>query len=139
MALRAIRSGEGIAGVAAILLFISTFLTWFGTKAVSEPNNLLILEIPIGPRSLSAWQALDFVPLVILITTTTALMAFAMRLGGAPRTVLTLTDASVALLGFVSAGLIVDQILNPPVIRQLEYSRLEGTILFPTYLSLGLA
>ncbi len=139
MRLSLMRSGEGIAGSAALLLFISTYLNWFGTKTVQEGNLLSYLNL-FGPRALNAWQALDFVPLVILITTTTALMAFVMRFGGAPRRILALTDASVALLGFVSAGLIVDQIVNPPVIRQVAGEvRLEATILFPIYLSLALA
>ncbi len=140
MRLRVIRSGEGIAGSAALLLFISTYLNWFGTKAVQEPNNMLIYLDLFGPHALNAWQALDFVPLVIVITTTTALMAFVMRFGGAPRRVLALTAASVALLGFVSVGLIVDQIINPPVIGEVAgVARLEGTASIPIYLSLALA
>ena len=140
MRLRVIRSGEGIAGIAALLLFISTFLNWFGTKTVQEPNNLLIYLNLVGPRALNAWQALEFVPLVIVITTTTALMAFVMRFGGAPRRVLAQTDASVALLGFVSVCLIVDQIVNPPVIREVAgEARLEGTASIPIYLSVALA
>ncbi len=140
MRLRAIRSGEGIAASAAVLLFASMFLDWFGTKNVVEENNLLIYLNLVGPHALNAWQALDFLPLVIEITTTTALMALAMRFGGAPQRVVALTDASVALLGFVSIGLIVDQIVNPPVIREVAgLARLEGTAMFPIYLSLAFA
>ncbi len=140
MRLKMIRSGEGIAGSAGVLLFASMFLDWFGTKNVVEPNSLLIYLNVVGPHALNAWQALDFVPLVIMITTTTALMAYVMRFGGAPRRVLALTDASVALLGLVSVCLIVDQIINPPVIREVAgLARLEGTASIPIYLSLALA
>jgi hypothetical protein len=136
----AVRSGEGIAGSAALLLFISTFLNWFGTKTVQEPNDLLIYLSLFGPHALNAWQALDFVPLVVLITTTTAVMGFVMRFGGAPRRVLAQTDAAAAILGFVSACLIADQIINPPVIREVAgVARLEGTASTPIYLSLALA
>jgi hypothetical protein len=115
------------------------FMDWFGTKTIQEGNLLSYLNL-FGPKALNAWQALDFVPLVIEITTTTALMAFAMRFGGAPRRVLALTDASVALLGFFSIGLIVDQIVNPPVILDFAgMARLEATVLFPIYLSLAFA
>jgi len=138
MQLSKLRGGEGIAGGAAILLFISMFLDWFGKEVVYE-TGLLNRIVPGGPKTMNAWQALDFVPLVLLITIATALMATAMRLGDVPPRVLALTNAVVACLGLLATGSIAKQITDPPVLERLAGARIEGAALFPIYLALLLA
>lgn len=113
MQLSKLRGGEGIAGGAAILLLISMFPDWFEKEVVYE-TGLLFLIAPVGPQTLNVWQALDFVPLVLLITIVTALMATTMRLGDVPPRVLAFTNSAVACLGLLATALIAKQLTDPP-------------------------
>jgi hypothetical protein len=59
--------GEKIAGISAILLFVFMFFDWFGVK-LSNTSNLLFAIQSIEPGE-SAWEALEYIPIVLVITT----------------------------------------------------------------------
>ncbi|HEX5929923.1 MAG TPA: hypothetical protein VFY48_11075 [Solirubrobacterales bacterium] len=141
MRLSKLRSGEGIAGGAAILLFIMTFLDWFEKEVVFRGAGPLVLVEPFGPTTMNAWQALDFVPLVLLFTSVTAVMAMAMRLGDVPPRVLFVTNGVVVCLGLLATGLVATQLVDPPVLEQFSWpeTTIEGAALFPVYTALALS
>ena len=68
--------GEKIAGGSAILLFIFMFFDWFGVE-VSGVGGFSG-SVPGGGGN--AWDALDFIPIVLLITIVAALVMVGLRL-----------------------------------------------------------
>jgi hypothetical protein len=104
--LHRLNRGEAIAAISAVLLFALTFLDWFrgelaGGQSVSAPD--------IGG---SAWESLDLIPIVLLVAIAVTLVTVALRLGGARRP--PIANATVAVLGGLSALLIVLRLLDPP-------------------------
>lgn len=71
-------NGEKIASSSAILLFILMFCHWFGVKAVNT-SNLLFAVQAVGPEK-SAWEALDYIPIVLVVTIVSTLAVATLRL-----------------------------------------------------------
>jgi magnesium-transporting ATPase (P-type) len=100
-------SGERIASVSAILLFVCMFFDWFGVESSDDSFSLF----SVGH---SAWEALDYIPFVLLITIIVTLAVAVLRF---KRVVLELPvsiNAVVAILGVVSVLLIFFRIVDPP-------------------------
>jgi len=74
-----LRFGEKIAAFSAILLLPFMFLDWFGVE-FSEPG----ISVP----GKNAWEAVDYIPIVLLVAIVAALGVAALRLTnptGCPR------------------------------------------------------
>jgi len=84
-------TGEKIAGVSAILLFIFMFFDWF-----------------------SAWDALDVIPIILLIAIVAAIGVAVVRLTESAFEPQISMNAVVAILGIISVLLILYRIINPP-------------------------
>jgi hypothetical protein len=101
-----LRQGERIAAVSAIVLFVLMFFHWF--KA----------EVSIGARAasegVSAWDALDWIPIVLVITILAALFLGTLRLTDARYEPPVSGNAIVAVLGGLSFLLILYRIIDPP-------------------------
>jgi hypothetical protein len=130
---RRLTYGEGIAGVSAILLFVFMFLDWFGMKSSEDSFGLFSV-------SRSAWEALDYIPIVLLIAITVTLYETGLRV------VLKLvapTNAVVAILGVISALLILYRIVFPPNFGSVGTFggtiTYEGTLQLPIFLALAAA
>lgn len=125
-------SGEKIAGISAVLLFVSMSFDWFGSK---DSGELQLFSV-----GRSAWQALDFIPIVLLVTVITALGVVALRLTDPTYELPVRANAVVAILGIVSVLLIVFRIVEPPnfgSFRELWGTiTIEGTVKFPIFLAL---
>lgn len=76
-------NGERIAGISAVLLFVFMFFHWYGVKAVNTSNLLFAIQA-VGPGK-SAWEALNYIPIVLSITIGVTLAAVALRLTSAVR------------------------------------------------------
>ena len=113
MDLSRLSNGERISGVSAILLFVFMFFHWFGVKAINTSNLLFAIQ-SVEPGK-SAWEALDYTPIVLLITIVATLAGVALRLENAVRGPSISVDAVVAILGIVSMLLILFRIVDPPV------------------------
>jgi hypothetical protein len=100
--------GEKIAGVSAISLLILMSYDWFGTK--SSPVAALQL-FSVGH---SAWDALDYIPIVLLVTIVAAVATAALRLMTDAHRLPVPANPVVAILGIVSTLLILFRVLNPP-------------------------
>src|SRR3954469_20558633 len=99
-------TGEKIAGVSAILLFIFMFFDWF---SVSASNGFV--SVSVGG---SAWDALDVIPIILLVAIVAALAVAVVRLTDADFEPELSMNAVVAILGIVSLLLILYRIVDPP-------------------------
>lgn len=99
-------NGEKIAGVSAILLFIFMFFDWF---TVSASNGFI--TVSVGG---SAWDALEVIPIILLIAIVAAVGVAVVRLSDAVFEPSISMNAVVAILGIVSVLLILYRIVSPP-------------------------
>lgn len=127
-------SGERIAAISAILLFVFMFFHWFGVKATNTSN--LLFAIRAGGPGKSAWEALDYIPTVLLLTILATLAVAALRLTDALRKDSVPVNAVVAILGLASVLLIVFRIVDPPVFEVERTITFEGAVQFPIFLAL---
>ncbi len=112
--------GELIAGVSAILLYVSTIYDWFGTKLSAESALNLFSD------NRSAWDTLDYIPGILLIAVFAALFAVTIRLVNPAKPKLLRVDAAVAILGIVSTLLILFRIVDPPSFGSVGTSFSDG-------------
>lgn len=131
MNLGRLSNGEKIAGVSASLLFVFMFFDWFGNK------NSGALQLFSAGRS--AWEALDYIPIILVIAIIAALSAAALRLTRTADESFH-ADAVVAILGIASVLLILFRIVNPPNFGSYREVwgtfTIEGTVQFPAFLAL---
>jgi hypothetical protein len=127
-------NGVRIAGVSAILLFVFMFFHWFGVK-VSNTSNLLFAIQSVLPGK-SAWEALQYIPIVLLLTIISTLAVAALHLANAFRKPSVPITGVVAILGLVSMALIVYRIVDPPIFHVERTITSEGAPQFPIFLAL---
>lgn len=104
MDLDKLSSGEKIAGVSSILLFIFMFFDWFSYE----------IQGLAGSGSLNAWDALDWIPIVLVITIVAALGVVALRLMDSQYEPPVSGNSIVAILGGISFLLILFRIIDTP-------------------------
>jgi hypothetical protein len=119
--------GEKIAGVAAIVLFISMFFAWFGfDNPASELESQFGVDVG-GSFTFNAWESFDFIDLVLLVTVVVALGAAIAKASDA------LIDfplnAVVAVLGGLSTLLVLYRIVDPPGGSDREWAVFLGLVL----------
>jgi len=132
--LAGLRSGEWISSVSAILLFVLMFFHWFGVKLVNTSN--LLFAVQSFGQGKSAWEALEYIPIVLTITIVVTLAVPALRLVDAfPKPSLPL-NWLVAILGLVSMLLISVRIIDPPTFWVEPTITSEGTVQAPIFLAL---
>jgi hypothetical protein len=114
-------TGEKIAGVAAVLLFISMFLAWFGFET---PGNELGISVDL---SFNAWESFDFIDLILMLTVIVTLGAV---IAQASDTVIDFPlFPVVAGLGALSTLLVLYRIIDPPGGADREFGVFLGLIL----------
>jgi ABC-type amino acid transport system permease subunit len=115
-----VRRGERVAAVSAIALFAFTFLRWYGAEPAGEAT------FPTDAGG-SAWQTLSLVLAVLLVTVVVALVAGALRLSGSKWRPAVPLNAAVAVLGGLSALLILLRIVFPPDLGSVGGIALDAT------------
>lgn len=130
-------SGERISFVSAMLLYAFMFFHWFGVKTIST-SNLLVAFHRFEPAK-SAWDALDYIPIFLVITILATLAVVTVSSASAVRMSPIPINAVVAVLGAVSVGLIAFRIIDPPVFLVEDTLTLEGAVQFPIFLALAAA
>jgi hypothetical protein len=98
--------GEKIAGLSSIALFVFMFFDWFSV----EVSTGLIS----GSGGGDAWDALEFIPVILVITIVAALVVAALRLTDSTYEPPISANAVVAVLGAVSFLLILYRIVDTP-------------------------
>lgn len=109
-----LNTGEKVAGISAVLLFIFMFFDWFTV----EVSGGLFTASAGG----SAWDALEFIPVILVITIIAALGVAALRLTDAAFEPPISVNAVVAVLGGISVLLILFRIIDTPGVNGVPSS-----------------
>jgi hypothetical protein len=102
--------GEKIAAASAIALFIFMFFDWF-TAEVSASGGAFSASASEGG---SAWDALDNIPIFLMIAIIAVLAVAVLRLTDASFEPPFPASTAVAVLGAISVLLILYRIIDPP-------------------------
>jgi uncharacterized membrane protein YhaH (DUF805 family) len=105
-----LNTGEKISAVSAILLFIFMFFDWFGAEVSGVPGFSGSIEGGGG----SAWDALDVIPIFLMIAIVAAIGVAIVRLTDADLEPPISLNAIVAGLGGLAVLLILYRIISPP-------------------------
>lgn len=135
-ALGRLRTGEAIYLVAAILLFVLMFFQWYGPRH-SGPNSELVDLYLFGGGT--AWQALELVPLFLMLAIVVAVGAAILRLSGSDWKPAISPPVVVCLGGLMAAALILIRIIWPPGIEQLEGLPIERSLEVGIFLAFAAA
>lgn len=132
MDLDRLNTGEKIAGASAVLLFIFMFFDWFGVE-VSGPGGSIAFGNGAGG---SAWGALDYIPIFLVITIVVALLSAFVRLTEADIEPPISFNVGVTVLGAISFLLILFRIIVPPNFGEGGGISVDGTVEFGIFLGL---
>jgi hypothetical protein len=132
MELDRLNTGEKIAGASAVLLFIFMFFDWFGVE-VSGPGGSIAFG---GGAGGSAWDALDYIPIVLVITIVVALVSAFVRLTEADFEPPVSFNVVVTILGAISFLLILYRIISPPNFGEGGGISVDATVEFGIFLGL---
>jgi hypothetical protein len=127
-----LNTGEKIAGVSAVLLFIFMFFDWFGVEISGEGSSVSFGSGAGG----SAWDALDFIPIVLVITIVVALVNVFLRLSDSDYEPPVSMNVAVAVLGGLSTLLVLFRILDPPGFGTFGGVSVDATLEFGIFLGL---
>lgn len=125
-------TGEKVAAVSGILLFIFMFFDWFGVE-VSGAGGF---SGSVPGAGGSAWDALDFIPIVLLIAVVAAVGVAVLRLIDSTWEPPVSMNAVVAALGGLSVLLILFRIIDPPSFGSFGGVSVDGTLDFGIFLGL---
>ncbi|HET8813675.1 MAG TPA: hypothetical protein VFM51_01815 [Solirubrobacterales bacterium] len=102
-------TGEKIAGVSAVLLFIFMFFDWFSVD-VSASDGLVGGSFTAG----NAWDWFTLIDIFLLITVVVAVAVVVVRISDAVFEPPVSMNAIVAVLGGIAVLLILYRIIDPP-------------------------
>jgi hypothetical protein len=125
-------TGEKVSAVSAILLFVFMFFDWFGVKVSGVPGFSGSIEGGGG----SAWDALDVIPIFLMLAIVAALGVAIVRLTDADLEPPVSWNAIVAALGGFAVLLILYRIVNPPGGEGLAGVSVDITLKFGIFLGL---
>jgi hypothetical protein len=97
--------GEKIAGASAVLLFIFMFFDWFSVDVEGG-----LISVDVG----NAWDTLSVIPIILMLAIVAAVAVAVIRLTDAVFEPPVSMNAVVAILGALSALLILYRIVDPP-------------------------
>jgi hypothetical protein len=124
--------GEKIVGGSAILLFIFMFFEWFGVEVTGVGG--FSGSVPGGGGN--AWDALDFIPIVLLITIAAALVLVGLRLADSAYEPPVPMSTIVTVLGVISVLLILFRIIDPPSFGDFGGVSVDATLSLGIFLGL---
>jgi hypothetical protein len=132
-----LRTGEAIYLAAAILLLVLMFVEWYGVKGANsaEPLGGVITSTAGG----DAWQALEVVPLFLMLAIVVAVGSALLRLGGSEWKPAIPPAAAVCILGALAALLILIRIISPPGPGEVLEGAFDTTLKLPVFLALAAA
>jgi hypothetical protein len=127
-----LNTGEKIAGVSAVLLFIVMFLDWFGVEVSGSSG----FSGTVPGAGGSAWDALDFIPIVLVVTIVVALINVFLRLSDSDYEPPISLNVAVTVLGGLSTLLVLFRIVSPPGFGEFGGVSIDATLEFGIFLGL---
>jgi hypothetical protein len=127
-----LNTGEKIAGVSAVLLFIFMFFDWFGVEISGESGTVSFGSGAGG----SAWDALDFIPIILVIAIVVALVNVLLRLSDSDYEPPISLNVAVAVLGGLSTLLVLYRIISPPSFGTFGGVSVDATLALGIFLGL---
>ena len=125
-------TGEKISAVSAILLFVFMFFDWFGVEVSGVPG----FSGDISGSGGSAWDALDLIPLFLMLAIVVAIGVAVVRLTDADLEPPISLNAIVAALGGFAVLLILYRIISPPDFGSFSGVSVDATLKFGIFLGL---
>jgi hypothetical protein len=125
-------TGERVAAISAVLLFIFMFFTWFGV----EVSGAGAFSGSVPGAGGSAWDALEFIPVILVVAIAAAIGAAVLRLTDSTYEPPISMNAVVAVLGGLSVLLILFRIVDPPSFGSFGGVSVEGTVEIGIFLGL---
>lgn len=133
MAVDRLSMGERISAVSGLLLFVFMFFDWFGVKVSGVPGFSGQIT---GSGGGSAWDALDVIPLFLMLAIVVALGVAVVRLTDAVLELPVSMNAIVAVLGSIAFLLILFRIVFPPDFGSFGGVTVDATLKFGVFLGL---
>lgn len=112
MKLDRLNRGEGVAMISAVALFVVMFVDWFGSE-VSGQAGTIDFGAGAGPGG-SAWETLDAISFVLMLTIAVTVGAALLALRGSRWKPAIPPSAAVTVLGGLSVVLILFRVVFPP-------------------------
>ena len=103
-------TGEKIAGASALLLFLFMFFDWFSVEVSGGGGGFVASVTGSG----NAWDALDNIPIFLVIVIVFTVAVVGIRLADAAFEPALSLNAVVAVAGAISVLLILYRIIDPP-------------------------
>ncbi len=126
-----LRTGELVAGISAVALFIIMFLPWFGFDlggAAEDAANQLGVSIDVPDANFNAWESFDFIDIVLFVTVIVA-VAFAVATAMSQTVALPVAASAItAGLGILSTVLIIYRLIDTPSDADRKYGVFLGLI-----------
>ncbi len=132
MEVNKLNTGEKIAAISAVLLFIFMFFTWFGV----EVSGAGAFSGSVPGAGGDAWDALEFIPIILIIAVIAALGVATLRLTDSSYEPPISMNAVVAALGGLSVLLILFRIVDPPSFGSFGGVSVSGTVEIGIFLGL---
>jgi hypothetical protein len=124
--------GEKIAGGSAILLFVFMFFDWFGV----EVSGVGGFSGSVPGAGGSAWDALEFIPIILVIAIVAALVMAGLRLADSTAEPPVPMSTVVTVLGVISVLLILFRIVDPPSFDSFGGVSIDATLSVGIFLGL---
>jgi hypothetical protein len=125
-------TGEKISAGSAILLFVFMFFDWFGVKVSGVPG----FSGSVSGTGGSAWDALDFIPILLMLAIVVAIGVAIVRLTDADLEPPVSMNSIVAVLGGFAVLLILFRIVFPPDFAEFGGVSVDATLKLGIFLSL---
>lgn len=126
-------TGEKVSATSAILLFIFMFFDWFGVKVSGVPGFSGDIS---GSGGGSAWDALDVIPIFLMLAIVVALGVAVVRLTDADLEPPVSLNTVVAAVGGLAVLLILFRIVFPPDFGSFGGVSVDATLKFGIFLGL---
>jgi len=125
-------TGEKVSAASAVLLFIFMFFDWFGVKVSGVPG----FSGDISGSGGSAWDALDVIPIFLMLAIIVAIGVAVVRLTDADLEPPISMNAIVAALGGLAVLLILYRIVSPPDFGSFGGVSVDATLKLGIFLGL---
>jgi hypothetical protein len=125
-----VRTGELIAGVSGVALFIFMFFKWFGVETPEFQTPAGGIQFNVEAGSASAWSAFDFIDIVLLLAVIAAVGLVVLSAAQASVNLPVAASAITAGLGILATLLVLYRIIDPPdLVEGLDETRKIGVFL----------